>query len=302
MKNLKINRGILSLIQKVGIKNLIPDKLYLQLKYKRDYGSYISWNNPQRFDEKMQWLKLYYRKPIMVKLVDKYEVKKYVEKKIGAEYIIPTLNIYNTFDEIDFSKLPDQFVLKCTHDSGGNVICKNKKLLDQKIARTKIEGSLKKNFYYLMREWPYKHVRPRILAEEFITDAVHQDLIDYKFYCFNGIPKYCQIITNRSTNEAIDFFDENWIHQDFVGLNPTCKNNPDCSNMSKPMNYDKMLDMARTLAMDFPFVRIDFYNVNGKIYFGEITFFPAGGFGVFTPNEWNYKLGEMIILPKKINK
>ena len=153
-----------------------------------------------------------------------------------------------------------------------------------------------------MREWPYKHVRPRILAEEFITDAVHQDLIDYKFYCFNGIPKYCQIITNRSTNEAIDFFDENWIHQDFVGLNPTCKNNPDCSNMSKPMNYDKMLDMARTLAMDFPFVRIDFYNVNGKIYFGEITFFPAGGFGVFTPNEWNYKLGEMIILPKKINK
>ena len=302
MKNLKINRGILSLIQKVGIKNLIPDKLYLQLKYKRDYGSYISWNNPQRFDEKMQWLKLYYRKPIMVKLVDKYEVKKYVEKKIGAEYIIPTLNIYNTFDEIDFSKLPDQFVLKCTHDSGGNVICKNKKLLDQKIARTKIECSLKKNFYYLMREWPYKHVRPRILAEEFITDAVHQDLIDYKFYCFNGIPKYCQIITNRSTNEAIDFFDENWIHQDFVGLNPTCKNNPDCSNMSKPMNYDKMLDMARTLAMDFPFVRIDFYNVNGKIYFGEITFFPAGGFGVFTPNEWNYKLGEMIILPKKINK
>lgn len=302
MKNLKIDRGILSLIQKVGIKNLIPDKLYLQLKYKRDYGSYISWNNPQRFDEKMQWLKLYYRKPIMVKLVDKYEVKKYVEKKIGAEYIIPTLNIYNTFDEIDFSKLPDQFVLKCTHDSGGNVICKNKKLLDQKIARTKIECSLKKNFYYLMREWPYKHVRPRILAEEFITDAVHQDLIDYKFYCFNGIPKYCQIITNRSTNEAIDFFDENWIHQDFVGLNPTCKNNPDCSNMSKPMNYDKMLDMARTLAMDFPFVRIDFYNVNGKIYFGEITFFPAGGFGVFTPNEWNYKLGEMIILPKKINK
>ena len=144
MKNLKIDRGILSLIQKVGIKNLIPDKLYLQLKYKRDYGSYISWNNPQRFDEKMQWLKLYYRKPIMVKLVDKYEVKKYVEKKIGAEYIIPTLNIYNTFDEIDFSKLPDQFVLKCTHDSGGNVICKNKKLLDQKIARTKIECSLKK--------------------------------------------------------------------------------------------------------------------------------------------------------------
>ena len=238
----------------------------------------------------------------MVKLVDKYEVKKYVEEKIGGEYVIPTINVYNTFDEIDFSALPTKFVLKCTHDSGGNVICKDKDLLDKNAAREKIGNSLRKNFYYLMREWPYKYVKPRVLAEVFIAEAGHEDLIDYKFFCFNGIPRYCQVITNRSTNEAIDFFDENWVHQDFVGLNPACKNNPMCKNMPRPKNYDTMLELAQSLALDFPFVRVDFYNVGGKIYFGEMTFFPAGGFGGFTPDEWNYKLGKMIMLPKEKSK
>lgn len=297
------NRLFLNMVQICHIKNLLPDKLYLQMKYRRDYGYCINWKNPRSFTEKMQWLKVYYRKPIMTKLVDKYEVKCYVEKMIGKEYIIPTLGVYNSFDEIDFSSLPESFVLKCTHDSGGLILCKDKDCLDTNSARIKIESSLKKNFYYLMREWPYKYVKPRIIAESYMTDDIHYDLIDYKFYCFNGEPRYCQLITDRSSHESIDFFDKEWVHQDFIGLNPVCKNNPVyknnpiCKTMPKPANYETMIDLARILASDFPFVRVDFYNINGHIYFGEMTFFPAGGFGFFTPEEWNYKLGEMISLP-----
>lgn len=294
------NRGILFFLQKTQLKNLLPDKLYLQMKYKRDYGISINWDLPVRFDEKMQWLKLYYRNPIMCKLVDKYEVKSYVAEKIGEKYVVPTLGVYDSFSEIDFSLLPDQFVLKCTHDSGGLVICRDKSQLDMLKAKSKIEKSLKRNFYYLMREWPYKSVKPRIIAEKFLSEEGKFDLTDYKFYCFNGVPKYCQLITNRSSREAIDFFDENWIHQDFVGLNPLCKNNPLCKMMKKPDNYEEMLSLARLLSENFPFVRVDFYNLNGQIYFGEMTFFPAGGFGTFTPEEWNYKLGEMIVLPDKL--
>lgn len=290
------NPLFLNIANKYNLKRYIPDKIYLQLKYKRDYGKSINWDNPQSFTEKMQWLKLHYRKPIMCKLVDKFLVKDYVANKIGEEYIIPTLSIYKNFKEIDFARLPKQFVMKCTHDSGGLIICKNKDLLNIKQAEIKINKCLKNNFYYLMREWPYKHVTPRIIIEKFIQDDKHRDLCDYKFYCFNGKPKYCQLITNRSTNECIDFFDENWIHQNFVGLNPICFNNPQYKSIQAPINYIKMLDLAEILAADFPFVRIDFYNINGKIYFGEITFFPAGGFGTFTPQEWDIKLGKMINL------
>lgn len=300
--NLLRNKLVLKLLKRTSLKNILPDKIYLQMKYKRDYGRVLDWENPKCFDEKMQWLKLYYRKPILSKLVDKYEIKQYVSEKIGKEYIVPTLGLWNTFDEIDFTKLPNQFVLKCTHDSGGLIICRDKKQLNYEFARQKINKCLKKDFYYLMREWPYKNVKHRIIAEQFMSDKKHTDLIDYKFFCFNGKPQYCQVITNRNTEEAIDFFDTNWIHQEFVGLNPKCQNNPQYKDIIKPENYDKMLELSQILAGDFPFVRIDFYNINGNIYFGEMTFFPAGGFGIFTPDTWNYKLGEMITLPPKETK
>ncbi len=300
MKKIYTNKKLLSFLQKTRLKNILSDKLYLQIKYKKDYGRSINWKSPSRFDEKLQWLKLYYRNPLMCKLVDKYEVKSYVANIIGEEYIIPTLNVYNSFNDIDFSLLPDKFVLKCTHDSGGLIICRDKDQLNIKDAKIKIENSLKKNFYYLMREWPYKYVRPRIIAEKFICENGKLDLTDYKFYCFNGKPKYCQLINNRSSIETIDFYDENWIHQDFVGLNPKCKNSPNYKNIPKPINYELMIELAKKLSKEFPFVRVDFYNLSGKIYFGELTFFPAGGFGYFTPEEWNYKLGKLIVLPEKL--
>lgn len=292
------NRIFLRVMEKLSIKDLIPDKIYLTLKFKRDYGYYINWGCPKTFIEKLQWLKLNYRKSIMTILVDKYEVKDYVSKIIGDKYIIPTLGVWNSFDEIDFSSLPNQFVLKCTHDSGGIIICKDKSTFDIQGAKKLINEKLNKNFYYLVREWPYKYVKHRIIAERYMSDNENEDLIDYKFYCFNGIPKYCQLITNRSERESIDFFDEEWVHQDFIGLNPNCKNNPSWQNIKKPLNYREMIALSKKLAGDFPFSRIDFYNVNNNIYFGEITFFPAGGFGKIEPDFWNLRLGEMINLKR----
>ncbi len=438
---------------------LIPDKLYLKLLYKRRLGKKLNLNNPQTFSEKLQWLKLYDRRPEYSKMVDKYEAKLYVAEKIGEQYIIPTLGIWDSFEEIDFSKLPNQFVIKCTHDSGGLVICKDKATFDIEKASQKINQCMKNNFYWFGREWPYKNVKPRIIVEKFMTDygegesgdnfcennankeptdykmmcfdgkvnssfvcsewftesglkiAFHNtnweeipfsdhyprsanlsektasyeqmvelveklskdipfvrvdfyevrgqiyfgeltfypgggmeeftpsewdktlgdwiplsrgeyllegdtfriwlhskmefrsqdsDLLDYKFFCFHGKPEFCQVISNRSTDERIDFYDMEWNHQEFTGLSvpghPFA--NADMS-IKQPQTFYKMKEVAKILSEGHPFLRVDFYEVSGQMYFGELTFFPASGFGVFEPNQWNLCLGEMIHLPQK---
>ena len=279
---------------------LFPDKLYLQLLFKQCMGYSLNLNNPQTFSEKMQWLKLYNRKPEYTQMVDKYEVKKYVADKIGEEYIIPTLGVWNRVEDIDFESLPNRFVLKTTHGGGscGVVICKDKTTFDVDSFKKKLKKSLHHNIYHQFREWPYKNVKRRIIAEQFMSDNIHQDLIDYKFYCFNGEPQYCQVIRDRRKKETIDFYDMQWVHMPFVGLNPIVKNglNP----VEKPGQLNTMIEICKKLAKNIPFVRIDLYLINNKIFFGEITFFPASGFGVFTPEEWNYKLGEMIFLSNNI--
>ena len=283
---------------------LFSDKLYLKLMFRCKIRYWINFDKPKTFSEKIQWLKLYNHNPLYTTLVDKYAVKKWVADKIGGEYIIPMLGVWNKANEIDFDVLPNQFVLKTTNGGGGDVIiCKDKSKFNKAKAIVYLNRGLKNCIYNNYREWPYKNVPPRVIAEKYIdfenssNNNDSSDLVDYKFFCFNGIPKFCQVIRNRNTKETIDFYDMEWNHMPFVGLNPVAKNglNP----VAKPQNLKDMISICEKLSEGFPFIRVDLYNVDGKIYFGELTFYPASGFGVFKPDEWNYKLGDMICLPSK---
>lgn len=289
-----IAKGILRLFKELGLLNYLPDKIYLRLLYRRVLNRRLDLKNPITYNAKLQYLKLYDRKDIYTKLVDKYEVKKYVAELIGEEYIIPTLGVWNQFDEIDFSSLPNQFVLKCTHDSGGLIVCKDKYNIDIKAARDKINKSLGINYYYKGREWPYKNVPPRIIAEYYMEDSFSGDLVDYKFHCFDGEVKALFIATERQSGGVkLDYFDKDFVHLPF---NCTGYQNTD-NQIEKPKKYSEMLKIAQTLSEGFPHVRVDLYNVNDSIYFGELTFYDGSGFSPFEPEEWDYIFGSWIQLP-----
>lgn len=277
-----------------AIKN---DELYLKIRYFLCTHQKLHLDSPLTFSEKIQWLKLYNRNPEFTKMVDKFEAKEFIkELNIPNLKIIPTLGVWNKFEDIDFEKLPNQFVLKCTHDSGGLVICKDKSTFNLKTARKKINHSLQRNYYQWTREWPYKDVIPRIIAELYMEEPDNPELKDYKFFCFNGMAKYCQVIADRHSDETIDFYDRDWKHQPFIGLRPTAHHALTAHHV--PTKYKQMLNIADALATRIcsPFVRIDLYNINEIIYFGEITFFPFGGHGTFKPHEWNKKLGNLIAI------
>ncbi len=427
-----MNKSIL-----VKLARLLPDKLYLSIKFYKAFGRWPNWKKPQTFSEKLQWLKLYDRKPKYTTMVDKYAVKKYVADIIGEDYVIPTLGIWGKPEDIEWDKLPNQFVLKTTHGGGneGVAICRDKATFDRKKAVRLLNESLKTDLYTVWREWPYKNVPKRIIAEKYIEpkpdiedltgykflcfdgevkglfvtkgrqnpdeefkgdlfvdfnhlpfkreqdyakivskkpksfelmkkvaeqlskgkshiridlydlgekmffgeltlldingmgplnpaewnkflgdminlpgerlggvivklkddgniEVSQPDLSDYKWYCFNGEPLYCQVIQNRSSKETIDFFDIKWTHQAFVGLNPKARNAH--ITPRKPLNLDDQIRIARKLSMNTIFTRIDLYNADSKIYFGEITFYPNSGMGYFIPSVWNTKLGNMI--------
>ena len=281
---------------KYQLSKILPDKLYLKIKYRRIMHKKLNLQDPKTFNEKLQWLKLYNRKPEYTTMVDKYAVKKYVASRIGDEFIIPTIGVWNSFDEIDFDKLPKQFVLKCTHDSGGLVICKDKNNLNLEVARRKIERSLANNYYYTGREWPYKNVKPRIIAEEYLSnDGDENELTDYKVLCFNGIPKLIQIHKGRfSGNHTQDIYDTDWNKTEFE--QPDDPRSDEV--MEKPVFADKMLSLSKILAKDIPHVRIDWYYTRGSLLFGEITFFDGSGFYPFIDNQ-DEILGSWITLPIK---
>lgn len=272
----------------------LPDGLFLRLRFLFEQRAVLHLSKPRTFQEKIQWLKLNRRKPEYTTMVDKYAVKDFVAQKIGAEYIIPTLGVWDSFDQIDFDSLPDKFVLKTTHGggNGGVVICRGKASFDYDNARAKLTASLSGDIYANLREWPYKNVPRRIIAEQFIEETGKEDLTDYKFYCFNGVPRYIQVIQDRNSHETIDFYDTDWTKQEFYGLNPVAK--PASHTMPLPDSLPTMLDIARKLSVGTEFLRVDLYTVGSKVYFGELTFFPASGFGTFTPEKWNLTLGEMI--------
>lgn len=285
-----------SVLESHAVLNFLSDKCYLKIKYKLYFQKNLDLKNPQTFNEKLQWLKLYDRSPLYTILVDKFAVRRHIAEKIGEEYLIPLVGgSWKSFNEIDFNALPNQFVLKCTHDSGGIVICKDKSKFDINAARDKISRSLNRNYYYHGREWPYKNVTPRIIAEKYMEDQSDKELMDYKFFCFNGEPRIILVCTNRFSNDGLqeNFYDINWNLLEVQ--RPTHRNSK--TSIDRPRNIDNMLYLARKLSENIPFVRIDFYDVNGKIYFGEITFFPASGFEEFKPQEWDLKLGEWIKLP-----
>ena len=287
-------------LSQLGFYRHTDDRRYLEKLYRATFGKELNLENPQTFNEKLQWLKLYDRKPVYTTMVDKYAAKEYVADKIGEEYIIPTLGVWDKFDDIDFDALPDQFVLKCTHDSGGLAICKDKKTFNIEAARKKINRYLKRNYYYTFREWPYKDVKPRIIAEKYMVDESGYELKDYKIFCFDGQPKIMFIATDRANPEEetkFDFFDMEFNHLPFQNGHPNAK-----KSIMQPKGFEKMKELAAKLSAGIPQVRVDFYDIDGKVYFGELTFSHWSGFVPFDPEEWDYKLGSWIDLPQKENK
>ncbi len=275
----------------------LPDKTFLKCRYYAIFGRKLNLKNPQTYNEKLQWLKLYDRNPQYIQLVDKYDVKAYIENKIGEEYIIPTLGVWDNFDDIVFEKLPNQFVLKTTHDSGGVVICNDKSNFNIEKAKEKIEKSLANNFFYTAREWPYKNVKGRIIAEAYLEADDGEDLNDYKIMCFNGKAKCSFVCSERFSNNGlkVTFFDREWNKMPFERHYPSSD-----KLIEKPVNYEKMIELAEVLSENIPFVRVDFYEVKGQLYFGELTFYPGAGWEEFEPEEWDRKLGEWITLPKEV--
>ena len=257
-------------------------------------GYRLNVDMPRTFNEKIQWLKLYDRKKRYTKMVDKVAVKQYVGKEIGQQFVIPSIGVYDTFDDIEFLSLPNKFVLKCTHDSGSVFVCKNKQTFlnsrDFLVVRNKFKKALKRNYYYLWREWPYKNVKRRIVVEEYLDD-ITDDTIDYKFMCFDGKVKYIFTCSERFSNGGlkVTWFDPSWNKLDFERHYPVSK-----KKIEKPKNLKKMIELAEKLSANIPFVRIDFYNIDGKIYFGEYTFYPGAGLEEFTPEVWDKKLGDLI--------
>lgn len=277
----------------------LPDKLYLQVYYFAQFHKFINFKNPKTYNEKLNWLKLNDRNPEYTKMVDKYEAKEYVKNIIGEEYIIPTLGVWDKFDDIDFDKLPNRFVLKCTHDSGGIVMCKDKKTFDIQSAKKYLSTRLNEKYFFIGREWPYKEVKPRIIAEKYIEDSEMGELRDYKLMSFNGKVKCSFVCSERDYNGnlKVDFFDNDWNKLPF-----TRKYGNSIKEIKQPQKFAEMKELAEKLSVNIPFVRVDFYEVSGKIYFGELTLYPGCGFEKFNPDEYDKKLGDLLILPEKGDK
>lgn len=280
-----------------GFFNWMSDESYLRMIFRIKMGKSLNLSNPQSYNEKIQWLKLHDHRPEYTMMVDKYAVKGYVEGIIGKEHIIPTLGVWNSFEDIDFNSLPDQFVLKCTHDSGGLVIVTDKSQLDSAKARNRISHCLKHNYFWGLREWPYKDMKPRIIAEQFMVDESGTELKDYKFFCFDGKPKAMFIASDRSNpmeETKFDFFDMDFNHLPFTNGHPNATR-----EIKKPEGFEEMKQIAARLSEGIPHVRVDLYNINGQIYFGELTFSHWSGFKPFVPEEWDYTFGSWINLPNE---
>lgn len=257
----------------------------------------INLDNPKTYNDKLQWLKLHDRKPEYTTMVDKYAAKDYIASKIGSEHIIPTLGVWKKFKDIDFDSLPNQFVLKSTHDCGGLVICKDKSKLDKREAKEKIERCLKRNYFWNGREWPYKNVKPRIIAEKYMKDDKTDWLVDYKFFCFNGEPKFMYCSMDKADDPRTDFFDMDYNRLDMRMRDPNSEIPP-----PKPEKFEEMKALAKILCKDIPHIRVDFYQVNNQVYAGELTFYHMGGFTKIYPEKWMDILGDWIKLPSKQDK
>lgn len=285
---------IIDIMNARGYLKFIKDETWIKYRYKRVFQKDLDLENPKTFNEKMQWLKLYYRNPICSDMVDKVKAKDYVKSRLGEEVTIPTLGTWENFFEINWDELPSQFVLKCNHDSGGLVICRDKKSLNIEAAEIKINKCLKRNYFWHGREWVYKNIKPCILAEKYMEDQNNREIRDYKFYCFDGCVKCLYVsqgLENHQTARIgffdIDFKEMPFRRTDYKGFDVPPK---------KPEKFKEMLKIAEKLSKGFPFLRVDLYEINGKLYFSELTFIPCSGWMKIEPAEWDYKMGEWIKL------
>ena len=279
-----------------GKKKHLTADVFLKQLYRIHMKKALDLDNPKLYTEKLQWLKLYDHRPEYTRMVDKYAVKDYVAETIGAEYVIPLLGVWERVEDIDFERLPRQFVLKTTHDSGGIVICKDKDLLDIPAAKRKLRYFLKRNYFDCNREWPYKHVPHRIIAEMYMEDSRQKELRDYKFFTFGGVPKVLYIAQGRGNGEetVADFFDMEFNHLPFTIDHDMAAVPPE-----KPENFELMKELAARLSAGTPQLRVDFYEVDGKVYFGEMTFFHCSGMAPFHPEKWDRIFGDWVQLPHK---
>lgn len=291
LNKLRILEGIIAR----KLVKFLSDELYIKMLFHSRVGYYPNLDNPRTYNEKLQWLKLNYKRPEYTKMVDKYSAKEYVASVVGEKYIIKTLGIWERVEDIDWDSLPNRFVIKVTSDSGGIVVCKDKATLDIEQAKAKLRKGWGKNYYLYNKEYPYRDIQPRIIAEEYIEDESGYELKDYKFFCFDGHPKYLFVASDRHSTEEtkFDFFDLNWEHL------PVINGHPNSSvEIKKPLNFEEMIQVAAKLSKGMPHVRVDLYNNNGKIYFGELTFFHWSGMIAYQPIEWDYKFGDYINLPR----
>lgn len=276
-----------------GLLNFIPDKIYLRTVFKAETGYKLNLDHPRTYNEKLQWIKLYDRRPEYVIYADKYKVREHIAKQIGEQYLIPLIGMYKTVDEILWEELPNRFVLKCNHASGTNIVCKNKKELDIASTKEKLNKWLKRNAFWGAREWCYKDIEPCIICEEFIETQDGNTPDDYKFMCFNGVPRLIQVHHDRYGDHTLDYYTPEWKKADLKRIDA----NISTHNITKPEKLKEMLMIAEKLSKDMYYARIDLYCVNNTIFFGEITMYPTGGFSTFTKYEDDLLLGSYMKLP-----
>lgn len=292
-------KSIKHFFNKVVIKlsPIIPsDELYIRLKWMATMDYKLNLKSPRTFNEKVNWLKIHDRRPEYITMVDKVAVKDYVKTLIGEKYIIPTLAVWSRVEDIDYDSLPEQFVLKTNHDSGGVVVCRDKKTFNKVRAQEILHKSLKTDYYLQSREYPYKHLSRKVFAEQYLEDKKYGELRDYKFFCFDGEVKALFVATGRMNSNSetkFDFFDSDYKHLDIINGHPNAINTPE-----KPICFEEMKMIASELSKGIPCVRVDLYEVEGRIYFGELTFSHWGGFTPFQPESWDYTFGSWIKLPK----
>ena len=287
---------LLVLLNNEAFAHLFSDKAYLKIKYRLLMNEKLNLKNPKTFNEKLQWLKLFDRKDEYTMMVDKYAVREYIKDTIGEEYLIPLLGVWDNPDDIDFDSLPNQFVLKCNHNSGlGMYICKDKSTLDIEKVKKDLKKGLRQNYFITSREWPYKNVKRRIVAEQYMEDSTYGELRDYKFYCFGGVPRYIYVSRNLADPVAgeISFYDMEFNEAPFHRNDYKMLE----GEIVPPASFETMVEYAKTLSQGHKFLRVDFYDVDGKLFFGELTFYPTSGNMKLEPENWEYKLGELISLP-----
>lgn len=283
-----------------GLFNWLQDETYIKLVYRGEMGKKLDLDNPKSFNEKLQWLKLYDRNPLYHRLVDKYMVKQYISEVIGPEYSIPTIGVWDNVEKIPFEQLPNQFVIKCTHDSGSVIICKYKNEIDVGEVKKKLSSHMNKSTYWFGREWPYKELIPKVIVEPYLEDKEKKELWDYKVHCFNGVPKVVLVCRDRFLSSGVteDFFDVQWHH--LKVKRPGIENSK--QDIPYPEQLGEILAISKKLSKDIPFVRVDFYLVNHHLYIGEMTFFPASGLKSFLPNSFDDKMGSWLKLPERGEK